>query len=436
MVSEPQRSSGGGTTILELPVAAVPLWVLAIASATTAALFLVYRKGLWGETAWVLFHAAAGGALFWTLFALLVGARSPVAAAAWERLYLPVMAMMELGLLEAALRVTNQQRPPWFRWLWLVALLGLAFFSWPHTAAWFAVYRVPDGFWMLASSRPLWIVLRALLYGAGWMVIEGTLLRAALRQRRRRYWAYAAAPWVLLPLLFNDLYWVRSHLTPYPLSWLNGFLVLGVLWWELHTEVRRTYQRITTDKVSRAASRDFADLYARSCLATRPVGVLYGDIDGFKDINDAFGHAAGDRVLRELVDRARKVLRDGDQIARMGGDEFLVILPDARATDGPAVKERLLAALAHDPIRLAAGAALRLNFSLGWSWGPAGSDFERLTHAADIAMYREKSGRRRPRAADAPTLRERGVLPEGRAGWSRGADDNPPPALPPRNELV
>lgn len=120
------------------------------------------------------------------------------------------------------------------------------------------------------------------------------------------------------------------------------------------------------------------------------VGVLYLDLARFKRINDTLGHSAGDRVLVETADRLRRGLRDADTAARVGGDEFAVLLPDVEGTEAVVrVAERLRDRLDR-PFRLS-GRDFRVTPQVGAAVFPEhGEDFPELFSAADRAMYRAK----------------------------------------------
>lgn len=125
---------------------------------------------------------------------------------------------------------------------------------------------------------------------------------------------------------------------------------------------------------------------------TRPLAVLYLDLDGFKAINDRHGHALGDQVLRETAAGLRQALRHGDFIARVGGDEFVALLPDCgHADDARAVAGMLQAALDQ---RQAQPSFARIGVSIGVACCPAdGRDAETLLRHADADMYAAKHGR-------------------------------------------
>ena len=128
--------------------------------------------------------------------------------------------------------------------------------------------------------------------------------------------------------------------------------------------------------------------------ARRHLALLFIDLDGFKNVNDTLGHGVGDAVLCEIADRLRNVVRKTDTVARFGGDEFTVMLPDlAQAEDATQVAEKILAEMTR-PIPLAVP-PITLSASIGISLYPRdGDDLETLLARADAEMYRAKEARR------------------------------------------
>jgi diguanylate cyclase (GGDEF)-like protein len=124
----------------------------------------------------------------------------------------------------------------------------------------------------------------------------------------------------------------------------------------------------------------------------RSLSVCYLDVDRFKEVNDTLGHAIGDRVLKALARSARKVLRDGDLVGRIGGDEFAVVLPDAGPGQVRVVADRLAVAFAsevdHDDTLPA------ISVSVGSASFPRdGRNWEELLHVADARLLRAKQAR-------------------------------------------
>ncbi|HVR08666.1 MAG TPA: EAL domain-containing protein [Thermoanaerobaculia bacterium] len=122
----------------------------------------------------------------------------------------------------------------------------------------------------------------------------------------------------------------------------------------------------------------------------RGLAVLFLDLDQFKLVNDTLGHAAGDRLLQAVAERLRQSVRKSDTVARVGGDEFNLLLPDVgRGNQAARMAEKILATVAR-PVEVD-GHRLYLTTSIGISLFPAdGGDAEALLTSADIAMYRAK----------------------------------------------
>jgi diguanylate cyclase (GGDEF)-like protein/PAS domain S-box-containing protein len=126
-------------------------------------------------------------------------------------------------------------------------------------------------------------------------------------------------------------------------------------------------------------------------IGERDLAVAFCDLDGFKAVNDTYGHTRGDRVLVDVADRLRASLRLGDELARMGGDEFTVLLrnvPDPEAANH--VVERLLAAV-RDPFAVDGG-EVTLGLSIGIALAVPDSTAESLLDRADEALYAVKRG--------------------------------------------
>jgi diguanylate cyclase (GGDEF)-like protein len=134
---------------------------------------------------------------------------------------------------------------------------------------------------------------------------------------------------------------------------------------------------------------------ARAVRSGTLLGVLYIDLDGFKEVNDIHGHAAGDSVLKEVAARMLQSVRRGDMAARIGGDEFAVLIPNlGAAEDAGRIIDKIVAAL-RQPIDVQ-GRELRMDASIGMSVCPAdGEDPDSLLKIADAKMYRVKSAHQR-----------------------------------------
>ena len=147
---------------------------------------------------------------------------------------------------------------------------------------------------------------------------------------------------------------------------------------------------VVTGLPNRALLADrLAQEAARARRASRGFAVLLFDLDGFKEVNDTWGHAAGDRVLAIVAERARKCVRASDTVGRLGGDEFLAILPEVGLEGALVAAEKIRESMAQ-PCELG-NASATIGASVGVSLFPEhGSDPESLQRAADAALYRAK----------------------------------------------
>jgi two-component system cell cycle response regulator len=126
------------------------------------------------------------------------------------------------------------------------------------------------------------------------------------------------------------------------------------------------------------------------------------DIDHFKGVNDTYGHGAGDIVLRGFAERIRKVIRTSDLICRLGGEEFVVVMPDTTLDIAEKVAERLRCEIEKNRFPIAADErAIEITASIGLAERGREADPDSLFRRADRALYRSKSGGRNRVSADA-----------------------------------
>ena len=133
----------------------------------------------------------------------------------------------------------------------------------------------------------------------------------------------------------------------------------------------------------------------RSQREHQPLSLILADLDAFKNVNDSYGHVAGDQVLIEVARRMRNCLRSYDAIGRYGGEEFLVVLPNSDDSQALLLAERIRIAISSEPIRFH-HVDLTVTISQGvatWT-NPDSIPIERLIQAADRALYGVKNSGR------------------------------------------
>ena len=142
-------------------------------------------------------------------------------------------------------------------------------------------------------------------------------------------------------------------------------------------------------------AEEFAATTERMAAAGRAAALFFIDLDGFKDVNDKYGHLVGDTLLQLVATRLRNAIRGTDLLARYGGDEFVLLVDLARAEDATLVGNKLIRVIS-DPYTVDEH-RVRISASIGAAFHPQdGSDVEALVRAADNAMYRAKrSGKSR-----------------------------------------
>ncbi|WP_232085406.1 bifunctional diguanylate cyclase/phosphodiesterase [Arthrobacter sp. SO5] len=123
--------------------------------------------------------------------------------------------------------------------------------------------------------------------------------------------------------------------------------------------------------------------------ATGHMHILFLDLDDFKDVNDGWGHRAGDELLITVAARLRAGTRPGDDCARLGGDEFAIVFYDVTDAEAVDIAQRLVDSIAR-PFRLPQG-TVRVGASIGVAASGHGQDMETLVHQADVAMYAAKA---------------------------------------------
>jgi diguanylate cyclase (GGDEF)-like protein len=125
-------------------------------------------------------------------------------------------------------------------------------------------------------------------------------------------------------------------------------------------------------------------------LGTSPLSLLVIDLDHFKKVNDTYGHACGDRVLREFAGVCREIARPGDAVGRLGGEEFAIVLPGTGLYEARRIAERIRETVERRVTWLPKGGAISVTVSLGLALHRQGEALDALMSRADGAMYEAK----------------------------------------------
>jgi diguanylate cyclase len=164
-----------------------------------------------------------------------------------------------------------------------------------------------------------------------------------------------------------------------------------------------------TDELTQLANRRYFDEQVQQALLDRPptapVAIVMVDLNGFKAVNDTFGHHAGDEILRQVASRLKAVLRSDDVLARLGGDEFGLLLTDCRREEALAIGDRMVDEVSQPMV--VEGQPHVVGASVGIALCPDdGTEMATLLQRADLAMFDAKANRHGPTLYDARRHRE------------------------------
>ncbi|WP_162600511.1 MULTISPECIES: diguanylate cyclase [unclassified Massilia] len=298
----------------------------------------------------------------------------------------------------------------------VMALLGMLAYR-QGRLRWSAGWRCA---WLYATQAGAMVACAALLSQGLMLALPGVtgamFVLALIEPRPWRFMLAALAPSALLVL--------AAALTLPAMLFLNTVLLLGVSW-VLALGVARANLRLRRrawvaeqavlhavrhDSLSGALARGYVTELATHDVALarrhgRRLAVAMLDIDNFKQINDRHGHATGDLALSALVGACREMLRSTDYIGRIGGEEFVCVMPEAGTEDAVACAERIRTNIARLCLATDAG-PLHFTVSIGVAvLGRQHADWPELLRAADLAMYAAKqAGRNRTVLAPVPDV--------------------------------
>jgi two-component system cell cycle response regulator len=201
--------------------------------------------------------------------------------------------------------------------------------------------------------------------------------------------------YILRPMeKYEALARVRTQLA----RWRHSELLRSRLTESLELAMRDELTGLHNSRYMKSRLRELAEV---ACRTRRPLALLIADIDQFKDINDAHGHAAGDAVLREVGTRLRRAARPSDAVCRLGGEEFALLLPGTDLRGAIHIGEQLRASICGDSFQIETGVRLWVTASIGVAaWAGEADSASALVRRADQALYAAKrAGRNRVAAA-------------------------------------
>lgn len=328
----------------------------------------------WLLMAATIFWSQAGG---WYVLALS-GRR-------WAVLWIVADAALESVRVVLKTRHQRGHGPPLYQAMALV------------NSVWFLVTAVAIGA-LLRLGEPGMLVLGTML-AVGWMGVVASRYAAFPRLGAGLLYLLGAAATV--GFLFSPDLWVMAILTPgapvaYQLLLRQNHMILMEaitareenLHLSMHDPLTGLPNRLLLRERMAGLLKDPAAEHGR----TGGFAVLCLDLDGFKPVNDRYGHAGGDWLLRSVAARLRGAVRDIDLVCRTGGDEFVVLLPEAGRRDAVHIAERLIASC-RDPHDVGGAAMVRVGLSVGIALAPEhGLDIDELLSFADDALYSSKRG--------------------------------------------
>ncbi|MCQ4158727.1 PleD family two-component system response regulator [Roseomonas sp. GC11] len=164
----------------------------------------------------------------------------------------------------------------------------------------------------------------------------------------------------------------------------------------LRADLDRSLELAVTDSLTGLRNRRYVTRHMEGLLRNGSATLLMLDVDRFKAVNDTYGHAAGDVVLKQVALRIRALLRAEDVVARFGGEEFVVAMAETGVEEALQIADRLRLAMADEPVQVGPDLALTITASIGVAMSQGSETLDQLMAAADTALYRAKArGRNR-----------------------------------------
>jgi diguanylate cyclase (GGDEF)-like protein len=289
---------------------------------------------------------------------------------------------------------------PWVGWWTILVVVGL-FAAWKSLDALKVDSEKPEWFiaggWLVSVSA---IAAGILLSGAAnspaksWLLVPALTLPARFRDRVI-YTGVGICLLVLAAVTIGaepDKVADQPQLFVFPAALIAASVAMSMA---LRSAELQHRSEVVLDQLTgmlnrKALESRTLELEVQSRVSRQPVGLIVCDIDNFKQVNDTHGHAVGDAVLANFAYRLRKELRAYDLAYRLGGEEFVVLVPGGALEQTQELAERLRAVTESAPLE---GVEVTASFGVAAS-APGGLDFAALFAQADEALYRAKAGGR------------------------------------------
>lgn len=340
-------------------------------------------------------------AVQWAGYALLTGASVVIFIGASQTRSEELRAVANICvatgflLMERGVRQFTGRPAPW--WVYALLVLGVVGLSWLGLTPQYGALRVAmvSGLVALLCALTAWNIYayarRAGLGFGHWLAVP--LLAGAVVFATRSAQAVVSPYTVAAERAANSSLNIGSAVVFLVTALVFHLALVALVGMRLTAELRRLSRLDGLTEVfnRRAIEEQLHDEARRAVRSQRPFSVLMIDADYFKDINDRFGHAAGDDALRHLARIMRAQMRDVDRIGRFGGEEFVALLPGTASTEALSAAERLRDALLRRPWAWE-GESMSLTVSIGVAaWRGPQDEVASLLKRADAALYRAKS---------------------------------------------
>ncbi len=307
---------------------------------------------------------------------------------------------------------------PWLGW-WTFALLAVSILNFVNVDRRMSTSAHPERVSVCAIMITLLLIATGAVLSGGpkspalpWLVLPAAMVAARFRPQVVIAGLGVTTVVILAATLGVDFDATTDDPVPLfaTLALLAG--VVSIVWAlqaaELHHRGEAILDPLTGLLNRHALAPRFMELTVQARVARQPVCLILCDVDNFKEINDEHGHDCGDAALRDVAYTLRKQLRSFELAYRLGGEEFLVVLPGVDIGGGQEIAERLRAA-----VEQAQPAGVTITISLGVSAGRGEQvDYDTLFKAADTALYAAKRAGRN-RIVVAPALPDSDALDPG-----------------------